>query len=91
MVLRLVKAAIQFMPCQITLIEGRPDELLRELTAHRVDILVTHFVPTASDAKGILHRSISRKNVAIYGAPKFKPLRNGFPDSISEVSMIVPT
>jgi LysR family transcriptional activator of nhaA len=90
-VLRLIKAAIQFMPCQITLIEGRPDELLRELTAHRVDLLVTHFVPTASDAQGIFHRSLSRKNVAIYGAPKFNTLRKGFPDSISDVPMIVPT
>lgn len=90
-VLQLVKAALRLSPCQITLLEGKPDELLREVAAHRVDLLLTNFLPAAPSAKGLFHRVISNRPVAIYGAPKFKALRKGFPHSISNQPMILPT
>lgn len=90
-VLQLVKHAFRISPCQITLSEGKPDELLRELTSHRMDLMVTNFLPTGTDAKGLYAKSITKKNVAFYGAPKFKSLRKGFPKSISGVPMILPT
>lgn len=90
-VLQLVKHAFRISPCQITLSEGKSDELLRELTAHRMDLMVTNFMPTGVDSKGLYPKSITKKNVAFYGAPKFKALRKGFPQSISGQPMIFPT
>lgn len=90
-VLQLVKQAFKISPCQITLSEGKSDELLRELTAHRMDLIVTNFLPTGIDAKGLYPKSITKKNVAFYGAPKFKTLRKNYPKSISGVPMILPT
>ncbi len=90
-ILQMVKTAIKISPCQITLVEGRSDELLRELSAHRVDLLLTNFVPTALQAKGLTHRLISRKGVSVYAAPKFKALRKDFPNSILSQPMILPT
>lgn len=90
-VLQLVKHAFRVSPCQITLSEGKSDELLRELTSHRMDLMVTNFLPTGIDARGLYHKSITKKNVAFYGAPKFKALRKGFPKSISGEPMILPT
>lgn len=90
-VLQLVKHAFRISPCQITLSEGKSDELLRELTAHRMDLMVTNFLPTGTDGKGLNPKSITKKNVAFYGASKFKILRKGFPKSISGVPMILPT
>ncbi len=90
-VLQLVKQALKISPCQITLSEGKSDELLRELTSHSMDIMVTNFLPSGVDAKGLYPRSITKKNVAIYAAPKFKALRVGFPQSISGQPMILPT
>ena len=90
-VLQLVKQALKISPCQITLSEGKADELLRELSAHRMDLMVTNFLPTGLDSKGLHPRSITKKNVAFYGAPKFKSLRKGFPQSISGQPMILPT
>ena len=90
-VLQLVKSAVRISPCQVTLSEGKSDELLRELVAHRIDLMVTNFVPSGLDAKGLYPKSITRKNVAFYGAPKFKELRKGFPGSISGKPMILPT
>jgi LysR family transcriptional activator of nhaA len=90
-VLQLVKQAFKISPCQITLSEGKFDELMRQLTAHQMDLMVTNFLPTGIDAKGLFPRSISKKNIAFYGAPKFKILRKGFPKSISGQPMILPT
>lgn len=90
-VLQLVKHAFRISPCQITLSEGKSDELLRELVSHRVDLMVTNFLPAGVDGKGLYAKSITKKNVAFYGAPKFKSLKKGFPKSISGEPMILPT
>lgn len=90
-VLQMVKHAFRISPCQITLSEGKSDELLRELAAHRMDIVVTNFLPSGTDGKGLYPKSITKRNVAIYGAPKFKSLRKGFPKTISGEPMIFPT
>lgn len=90
-ILQLVKHAFRISPCQITLSECKSDELLRELTAHRMDLIVTNFLPTGIDAKGLYPKSITKKNVGFYGAPKFKNLKKGFPKSVSGQPMILPT
>lgn len=90
-VLQLVKQAYRFSPCQISLSEGKSSELLRELSAHRMDLLLTNFLPTGLDAKGLFFKTVTKKNVAFYGAPKFKSLRKGFPKSISGQAMILPS
>jgi len=90
-ILQLVKAAYKMSPCQISLSEGKSDELIRELAAHRVDLVITNFLPTGIDAKGLFPRQITKKAVGFYGAPKFKSLRKGFPKSISGLPLILPT
>jgi LysR family transcriptional regulator, transcriptional activator of nhaA len=90
-ILQLTQDAYALGNCHITLIEGRPDEMIRELTAHKLDLFITNFVPTSEMAKGIMHKSISKKPVDIYGAPKFKKLRKGFPKSLLGEQIIVPS
>jgi LysR family transcriptional regulator, transcriptional activator of nhaA len=91
LVLEIVQAALKIAPCQITLLEGRSDELLRELAAHRVDLLLTNFLPTALAPKGLFHRRVAKNRVSFYGAPKFKKLRKGFPESLLNQPVILPT
>lgn len=83
--------ALRNAPCQITLSEGRFDELLRELSSHRIDIVITDFLPVNTDAKGLVAKSISKKSIALFGAPAFSKLKRGFPKSISGQSVILPT
>ncbi len=90
-VAQVVEKAMSIANCQVTLTEGRPEELLRELSSHRIDILVTNFVPTGLSAKGLFHRVVTRKSVGVFAAPAFKALRKGFPESISGKPFIVPT
>lgn len=90
-VLSLVQHAFSIEPCQITLSEGKSDELLRELTAHRIDLVVTNFLPSGLDGRGLFPMSIGKSNVSFYGSPKFLKLKKGFPNSISGQPLILPT
>jgi LysR family transcriptional activator of nhaA len=90
-ILQVVQAAYKASPCQVTLSEGKQEDLLRELTDHKIDILLTNFLPSGVDAKGLYPKLITKKNVAFYAAPKFKPLRKNFPNSVSEQPLILPT
>ncbi len=89
--LQLVKQAFKIMPCQISLSEGKMDELTRELVAHRLDILVTNYLPTEAATRRLFHRVISHRPVSIYGAPHFRSFKKDFPKSISGQPMILPT
>jgi len=90
-IVQLVQFALKEMPCQVTLSEGSLGQLLRELQAHRIDVLVTNLLPSGADAKGIYPKLLSKKQVAMYGAPAFRKLKTNFPQSISGQPMIVST
>ena len=87
----LTQYALKISPCLVTLSEGSSGQLLRELTAHRMDIIVTNYLPSGIDAKGINNKCIAKNNIAIFGAPEFKHLKKNFPKSISHVPLVVPT
>lgn len=88
---QIVKNALKIAPCQITLSEGNSDELLRELATHKIDLVISDFLPSGIDAKGISTKLISKKNVAFYGVPEFKKLRKNFPKSVSGKPLVFPT
>lgn len=90
-VLELTKAAYKISPCTVSLTEGPFEELLRELQAHRLDLVVTNFVPTSKEMKSLEHRSVIKRPIFLYGSAKFKHLKKGFPKSISGQPMVLPT
>ncbi len=90
-ILQMVETAFKVAPCQVSLSEGRADELIRELTAHRIDLLISNFLPTATNAKGLSHRVVSKKVVSVYAAPTFKKLKNSFPRGLVGQPFILPT
>ncbi|MER2514548.1 MAG: LysR family transcriptional regulator [Nitrosomonas ureae] len=89
--LQITKEAFKIGKCHVSIIEGRADEIFRELTAHRLDLVITNFIPTAIEVKGLVHRVLSNRVVSIFGAEKFKPLRKGFPESIQGQPFVMPT
>lgn len=90
-VMRLVKNSLKIAPCQITLSEGKPDELLREVAKHKIDLLITNSLPLKADTHRFSHRTISKTNVSFFGGEKFKHLKKNFPQSIHGVPVILPT
>ncbi len=89
--LRLAQAAYAAGPCTVSFLEGKGDELLRELSAHRIDLIMANFTPQASREVQVVARKIARLPVSVFGAMKFRSLKRGFPQSIQRQPFIMPT
>jgi LysR family transcriptional activator of nhaA len=89
--LQITKAAFKIGKCHVSVLEGKPDEIFRELTAHKLDLVISNFIPTAISVKGLVHRVLSSRVVSVFGAEKFKALRQGFPESLQGQPFIMPT
>lgn len=90
-ILDLTKEALKTHPCQVSLVEGKPDELLRELSAHKIDIFLTNFLPKTYDLKGMNYRVLAKTPIKIYGSPKYKNLKKNFHESLNNQQFILPT
>ncbi len=90
-VMTMCQQALKISSCQITLSEGKSDELIRELSAHRVDLMVTNFLPHGHDSKGLVPKLVSKNNIGFFGASQFRGLKQKFPQSLSGAPLILPT
>lgn len=89
--LQLTQATLKVAPCSISLVEGKFEELMRDLSAHTIDLAITNFLPKLEATKGLYHKVISKRNVGIYGGPGFKKLRKNFPKSLDGQPLVIPT
>jgi LysR family transcriptional activator of nhaA len=71
--------------------EGKINDLLWDLDAGRLDLLVTNYLPDGVNRDAFQTKKISRASVGIYAAPSFKSLRTNFPKSISGQPIVLPT
>lgn len=89
--LKIYHHAQQSKDCVVSITEGHGDELLRELRAHRIDIVVSNYAPPVGDAGGFYAKNITKMPVVVCGSGKFSPLRRGFPQSLFDKPFIMPT
>jgi LysR family transcriptional activator of nhaA len=89
-VLSLVLEAYKIGPCTVSILEGRGDELFRELAAHRLDLILSNYPPPAME-KQLYSRSIAKLPVAVYGARGFLGLAKSFPKSLDGKPFVLPT
>jgi LysR family transcriptional activator of nhaA len=89
--LAVAKAAHSLGDCTVTILEGKGDELIRELALHRIDLFIANYLPSTHEARGLYSKSVAKVPVSFCGAPKFQSLRAGFPESLSKAPMILPT
>lgn len=90
-ILRLTEAAYAAGPCTVSILEGKGDELLRELRAHRLDLLLSNFPPSLDESGQLTVRSIGRLPISVYGAPKYRGLIKKFPESLAGQNFVFPT
>ena len=90
-VLRLVQAAYAVQPCTVSILEGKGDELMRELLHHRLDLLMTNYSPPGRGDVKMVVKSVGRLPIEVYGANKFKTSRRGFPHSLQHQPFVMPT
>lgn len=87
----LVKEAHRLGPCTVSILEGKGDELIRELRAHRLDLIVSNYPAQALEDAPVFSKSIGKSPVSVYGAAKFRGLKRGFPQSLNGNPFVLPT
>ncbi len=88
--LQLAETIIKVMKCSLTFLEGRQDELMRELTQHRIDLLISNQLPMSGPGQ-IYTKKIARLPLVALGSKKFIHLKKGFPSSLSNQPYIAAT
>ena len=90
-ILSIVTEAYNISPCVVSILEGKGDELFRELHHHRVDLIVSNYSSQAMEESQVFSKSVGKLPVSVYAATKFKNLRKGFPESIDGKPFVFPT
>jgi len=88
--LQLVSEAHGKMSCMISLLEGKQDALLNDLLNHRIDLVLTNFLPHEEPDR-FYSKRIARFKVWVVGTKKFKNLAREFPRSLAGAPFVVPT
>lgn len=89
--LRLVEKAQSAHNCVISITEGQGDELIRELKAHKVDLLLANYPPPVTEGGGLFARCVAKMPVVVCGSPRFAHLRDDFPQSLANEPFVMPT
>ncbi|HUP58106.1 MAG TPA: LysR family transcriptional regulator [Bdellovibrionota bacterium] len=74
--------------CFVSVHEDTAENLLARLAAHEFDLIITN--SPASEDPLRTHR-IAVLPILIYGAPRFRGLKDGFPESLENEPIILPT
>jgi len=90
-ILSLVLEAYKIGPCTVSILEGKGDELFRELYAHRIDLILSNYPPPALEQKQVFSKSVAKLPVAIYGSANFQKLKGSFPASLNGKPFVLPT
>lgn len=89
--LQLTMFAYEAGDCVLSILEGKSDELFRELLAHRLDVVIANFPPSLGEDIKVYARSVAKVPVVVCGAAKFKGLAAKFPASLDGQPFVVPT
>lgn len=90
-ILSLVMKAYQIAPCTVSILEGKGDELFRELQAHRIDLILSNYSAPANENEDVYSKSVAKLPVFVYGSSAFKNLASGFPKSLQAKPFVMPT
>lgn len=92
---RLIHKFAQFaqttQPCTITVLEGDGGFLLRELSAHRLDLVFTNSPPQIAEGAEFFPKRLASTPISIFGTNSFRYLKPNFPMSLQGQSFILPT
>ena len=87
----LVTSAYSVGPCTVSILEGKGDELLRELHGHRLDLILSNYPFQTMSETQVYSKSVAKLPVSVYGLAKFKALKQGFPKSLDQKPFVLPT
>lgn len=91
LIAKVVSSALAVAPCMVSILEGKGDDLLHDLSLYKFDLVLTNYAPFSDGEAEWFSRRIARMPVILCGAPKFKALKKGFPQSLVNAPVVMPT
>jgi len=91
LIVQIAEMAQKYGDCTLSILEGKPDEMLRLLRLHQIDLFITDGLPSGNEATGIFSNKIARVPVSLYAAPRFKKYKTNFPQCLDRAPFILPT
>jgi LysR family transcriptional activator of nhaA len=88
---RLVTCAYEIKDCYVSVIEAGVDDLLRELLQHRLHLVIANTPAPIAPRSQFYSRSLGEMPVIVCGAPKFRQLKENFPNSLNGKPFIIPS
>lgn len=76
--------------CMVSVLEGSGDRLLRDLSAHGLDLLLSNYPPSV-DFQTVYAKSVAKLDVVVCAHEKFKYLKKNFPKSLEGQPFVFPT
>lgn len=76
--------------CTVSVLEGAGSDLLRELGAHQIDLLLSNYPPTG-EVPSIYAQSVAKLEVVVCAAPEMTHLKKKFPHSLQGQPFVFPT
>lgn len=90
-ILSLVQAAYRIEPCIVSILEGKGDELFRELYSHRIDLILSNYPPQALERSEVYSKPVAKIPVSVYASSRFQGLKRSFPESLDGKPFVLPT
>ncbi len=91
LVSQLAQSAYRVAPCSVSILENSGTVLLRELRAHRIDLILMNYAPNTQEAQGLYVKKIAQLPILLCGARKYAHLKKDFPASLAGEPLILPT
>lgn len=89
--MHLISQAKHNQECQVSIIDGNLDDLLKELKAHHIDLALTNEPPPPSESNAFYARCVARFPIVICAASPMQEVKKHFPDSLAQRDFILPT
>ncbi len=77
--------------CFLSIYENSSEDLLRELMAHQIEVIISDHELASLSNKKIFSKRIVKRPLFAYASPKFAHLKKKFPESLEGQPIIVPT
>lgn len=87
----IAQAAFNIGECQISILEGRGANLMKDLIEHRIDLVISNTSPPSLTDERIYSRSISKLPLLVCGALNFVAIKDRFPMSLNGKAFVLPT
>ena len=91
LIARLIQEILKLGAGEISVLENSYDEMIADLKAHKIDLLVTNREPMSTDQNKFFMKKIHEHSITVFGSSKFEHLKNLHPQSLNGQKFILPT